>query len=124
MPEEEIETTEEGEEPYGEVGAPITPGGSVSFPWFIFFAAILFDIIEFFIPLLLPLFGLIMGFWQKMYVPKTDPLMSFFLSKIADVITLGILPSSVSIVIFAYIKKRAAAKSPAIKLPKPSAQAA
>jgi len=124
MPEEVIETIEEEEESYGEIGTPIEPGGSVSFPLLMFFAAILFDIIEFFIPLLMPLFGMIMGFWQKMYAPKTDPLMSFFLSKIADVITLGILPSSVSIVIFAFIKKRATSKSPAIKLPKPSTQTA
>jgi len=120
---QEVEPIEEEQEEESPTGAT-APKTSVSFPMMMFFVAILFDIIEFFIPLLLPLFGLIMGFWQKMYVPKTDPLMSFFLSKIADVITLGILPSSVSIVIFAYIKKRAAAKSPAIKLPKPSAQAA
>ncbi len=121
---EELETTEEEQEPYGEIGTPITPGGSVSFPGLILCVAIIFDIIEFFIPILLPVFGFIMGLWQKSYAPKTDPVLGFLVSKIIDVCFLGILPSSVSIVIFAYIKKRAAAKAPTIKLPKPSVQPA
>jgi len=124
---EEIDTTEDEQESYGEIGTPITPGGSVSFPWgMAALALFIFDPAERILPLLVPGIGLIMGYWQKIYAPKTDPVLSFFLSKIAAIVTLGLLPDNLSIVIFAFIKKRAASKekSPAMRLPKPAEQTA
>lgn len=53
--------------------------------------------------------GLIFGFWQKKYVPQTDPLITFLIAKIIDTVSLGILPSNIGIVFYAYIKKKAAA---------------
>lgn len=82
----------------------------VTFPWLIFFLAAIFDIICFFFPPLEIIAGLIFGFWQKLYVPKTDPLITFIVAKIIDALSLGILPSNIGIVVYAYIKKKAAAK--------------
>jgi len=45
-----------------------------------------------------------------MYNPKLDPVLTFIVAKIIDAISLGIMPSNIGIVIYAYIKKKAAAK--------------
>jgi len=82
----------------------------VTFPWLMFFLAAIFDIICFFFPIFEIIAGLIFGFWQKLYVPKTDPLITFIVAKIIDALSLGILPSNIGIVVFAYIKKKTAAK--------------
>jgi hypothetical protein len=83
----------------------------VSFPWLMVALAAFFDIVgmipivNFFTELLA---GLIIGLWQKNYVPATDPLISFFLAKVIDIFSLGILPSNIAVVVYAYIKKKAA----------------
>jgi len=86
---------------------------TVSFPWGMFFLALIFDLIG-----LIPIVnfiseavaGLLFGLWQRAYSPKTDPILTFILAKIADVITAGILPSNIAVVIYAYLKKKASSK--------------
>ena len=53
--------------------------------------------------------GLIIGWWQKGYTQRTDPLFTFVIAKILDAAFLGFLPSNIGIVIYAYIKKKTAA---------------
>jgi hypothetical protein len=86
-----------------------------SFPWGMFFVAVLFDLVG-----LIPivnflteiLAGAVFWFWQKTYTPKEDPLLSLIVTKIIDLCSLGIFPSNIGMVIIAYTKKKAAAKSP------------
>lgn len=124
MPEVIDKTEDEQEEP--EKDTAVVPKKTVSFPLGMAFIALCFDILERIPPitLLAPGFGLIMGFWQKIYAPKTDPVLGFFLSKIAAIVTMGLLPDNLSIVIYAFTKKRAEAKSKTIKIPEPSEQPA
>ena len=96
---------------------PIEP--EVSFPWGMFCLAGLFDLIG-----LIPfinffseaLAGLIFGFWQKRYAPKTDPILTFIIAKIMDAVSVGILPSNIGVVVYAYIKKKAEEKTAAGKI--------
>lgn len=89
---------------------PVAPGPSASFPWGMLVLAALFDLIGL-IPVINlateTLAGLIIGWWQKNYVPKLDPVLTFIIAKIIDALSLGILPSNIGIVIYAYIKKKA-----------------
>jgi len=86
------------------------PPEPVSFPWMMTVLAAIFDliglipIINFFSELLA---GFILGLWQKGYAPKTDPVMTFLVAKIIDIASLGILPSNIAIVVYAYLKKKA-----------------
>ena len=94
-------------------GGQKTETGKVPIPWLMLCVAGLFDLIGM-IPIV-NIFseiiaGLIFGWWQKQYVPKTDPLITFIVAKIIDFITVGFLPSNIAIVVYAYIKKKAAAK--------------
>ncbi len=103
---------------------PVAPPEPASFPWGMFCLAILFDAFGFlciFLAALVPflailpflsetLAGLIFGLWQWFYNPKTDPIITFIVAKIIDAISLGILPSNIGIVVYAYIKKKAADK--------------
>ena len=103
---------------------PVAPPEPVSFPWIMFCLAILFDAVGFlcvFLAALVPflailpflweaLAGLIFGMWQWFYNPKTDPIITFIVAKIIDAISLGILPSNIGIVVYAYIRKKVAAK--------------
>lgn len=97
------------EQPTEEEPAPAETPQKVSFPWIVFCVAVLFDLIG-----LIPIVnifseifaGLALGFWQKTYVPKTDPILTFVVAKIADAIFLGMLSSNIAIVIFAYVKKK------------------
>ncbi|HCX27817.1 MAG TPA: hypothetical protein DHI91_01615 [Candidatus Portnoybacteria bacterium] len=83
---------------------------SVSFPWLMLCVAIIFDLIGL-IPIVNfiteTLAGLIFGLWQKSYSPQTDPIITFFVAKIIDTISAGILPSNIGIVVYAYMKKKA-----------------
>ncbi|MFH1385460.1 MAG: hypothetical protein ABIG65_00205 [Patescibacteria group bacterium] len=92
---------------------PIAPSEPASFPWGMLCLATLFDLIGM-IPVINlfteTLAGLIFGWWQKGYAPKTDPVLTFIVAKIMDVVSLGILPSNIGIVVYAYIKKKTAAK--------------
>jgi len=107
---EQLEEQTQGEEPE-----------TASFPLLMFCVAIIFDLIG-----LIPfvnffsetIAGLTMGLWQKIYAPKTDALLTFFIAKIIDAITLGIAPSNVGIVVFAYIKKNPKILGQAAKLAK------
>ena len=89
---------------------PIAPSEPVSFPWLMVVLAAAFDligvipIINLFTELLA---GLIIGLWQKGYAPKTDPLISFFVAKVIDIFSLGILPSNIAVVVYAYLQKKA-----------------
>ena len=87
-----------------------------SFPRGMFFLALFFDIIGL-IPVLNILTEIIataiFGFWQKKHAPSIDPLMTIAITKIADIVSLGILPSNIAIVVLAHIKKKVAAKIPA-----------
>jgi len=91
---------------------PIAPPEPASFPFGMFALAALFDLIGI-IPIINIaselLAGLIIGLWQKSYSPKTDPIISFIVAKIIDAVSLGILPSNIGVVVYAYIKKNAAA---------------
>lgn len=88
---------------------PVAPAEPAAFPWGIFFVAVIFDIIgmipviNFFTELLA---GLILGMWQKSYVQKLDPLLTFFVAKIIDAMFLGLLPSNIGIVVYSYLKKK------------------
>ncbi len=85
----------------------------VSFPWLMLSLAAIFDLIG-----LIPvvnlfteaLAGLIFGFWQKTYCPKTDPVITFIVAKTADAISCGILPSNISIVFYAFWRKKTLVK--------------
>lgn len=87
----------------------LPPNEPVSFPWLMAALAAGFDLVGM-VPILNfftePVAGLTFGLWQKMYAPKTDPLMTFFVAKIIDAGTLGIAPSNIGIVVFAFLKKR------------------
>lgn len=88
-----------------------TPSEPVSFPWMMLVLAAVFDLIGIIpiVNLLTELLaGFIIGLWQASYAPKTDPLTTFFLAKILDICTLGFLPSNIAIIVYAYIKKKAA----------------
>ena len=89
---------------------PFAPPEPASFPWEMLCVAALFDSVGW-IPILNffteTLAGLILGLWQKSYVPKTDPIITFLVAKIIDAISLGILPSNIGVVVYAYIKKKA-----------------
>ncbi|HRY52962.1 MAG TPA: hypothetical protein P5089_03960 [Candidatus Portnoybacteria bacterium] len=91
---------------------------STPFPSGMLCLAILFDLIGL-VPILNffteTLAGLIFGMWQSSYNPKLDPVLSFFIAKIIDVASLGILPSNTGIVVYSYLKKKAAsaAQTPA-----------
>jgi hypothetical protein len=81
----------------------------ISFPWLIFCVAAIFDLLG-----LVPLVNLFsetiaslfFGFWQKQYEPELDPFTNIIVAKIIDVLSLGILPSNMGIVVFAYFKKK------------------
>jgi len=92
---------------------PIAPPEPASFPWEMLCLAALFDLIGL-IPIINlfteTLAGLIFGWWQKGYNPKLDPILTFIVTKIIDVVSLGILPSNIGIVVYSYIKKKAAAQ--------------
>lgn len=81
----------------------------VSIPWLMLVIAALFDLvglipfINFFSELVA---GFILGLWQKGYAPKTDPFLTFFMAKVADIFMIGLLPSNIAVVIYAYIKKK------------------
>ncbi|MBU1102636.1 hypothetical protein KJ853_03210 [Patescibacteria group bacterium] len=115
MPEETPKEQPTQEEP--EAAAGDKPKEKVSFPWLMFFVAVFFDLIG-----LIPIVnifseifaGLAFGFWQKIYAPKTDPVLTFIVAKIADAIFLGMLPSNIAIVVFAYIKKKLEEKKEAL----------
>jgi len=116
MAEKKITTEAPSGEPeeQAEDAASQTPP-NVSFPWGMFCLAALADLIGLipFVNLLSePIAGFIFGFWQKSYAPKTDPVMTFILAKIADIILAGFLPSNIGVVIYAWTKKKATAKLP------------
>ncbi len=122
MPQEiqdEIEPTEEDESEEPEEGGVSAPPPTVPFPWLIMSVAICFDlvgmipVVNFFTEAIA---AMTFGFWQKSYSPKTNPLITFIVAKIADAIFLGFLPSNISIVVYAYLKKKTASKIPAAKL--------
>lgn len=103
------------QQPEQEQTSASQPQESVAFPWLAFCAAVFFDIIG-----MIPIINffsesiakLSFGMWQKVYAPKTNPLMTAILSLIADGIFLGFLPSNIAVVIYAYLKKKAAALKP------------
>ncbi len=90
---------------------PVAAPEPAVFPWEMFCVAVLFDLIGL-IPILNffseILAGLIIGLWQRFYNPKTDPIITFFVAKIIDAISLGFLPSNIGVVVYAFIKKKAA----------------
>jgi len=100
-----------------------TPSLKVSFPWLMFFAAVFFDLIG-----LIPVVNffsetlalMAFGFWQKIYAPKTNPLLTALVTLIADGLFLGLLPRNIATVVYAFIKKRAASlmknKTPAAEI--------
>ncbi len=99
-------------------GSQKTKAEKVPIPWLMLCVAGLFDLIGM-IPIV-NIFseiiaGLILWFWQKTYVPKLDPLISIVATKIIDfILGLGMvsyLPSNISTVIIAYIKKKTDAKA-------------
>lgn len=85
----------------------------VSLPWLMLGVAAIFDLIgiipilNFFTEILA---GLILGLWQKNYAPKTDPILTFFLAKSIDAVSLGFLPSNIGVVVYSYLKKKASLK--------------
>jgi len=86
----------------------------VTFPWLMLCLAAVFDLIS-----LIPivnifteiLAGLILWLWKKTYDSKTNPLIDIVAAKIIDYIFLDILPSNIFTVVYAYTKKKAAAKA-------------
>jgi hypothetical protein len=95
----------------------------VSFPWMIFALAVLFDLVGL-VPILNIITeiaaGFIFGLWQKSYSPKTDPFLTFMIAKMVDLASVGFLPSNIGIVIYAYMRKKAAnaVQSNVVKLPR------
>lgn len=92
---------------------PIAQPEPALFPWGMLCLAALFDLIGVipFVNIVTEIFaGLIIGFWQKVYAPKTDPILSFIVAKIIDIASFGILPSNIGVVVYAYVKKKIAAR--------------
>jgi len=101
--------------------SPAAPAEPVSFPWGMVTLAAVFDLIGL-IPLVNLFSELLAGFiisvlWQKSYAPTSDPLLTFFTTKIIDIFSFGIFPSNIGIVVYAYVKKKAAAKISASPAP-------
>jgi len=116
----EIEEEEQETEP--ETDETAAPPQKIPFPWMMAFIALfIFDVIEFVIPPAAVLFGLILGYWQKLYTPKADIseiLLCFLLTRSADAVFLGILPSNLAIVVIAFFRKKMVSKvqaTPALK---------
>lgn len=93
-----------------EMTAELPSEEPVSFPWMMAALAGGFDLVGL-VPILNffteSVAGLTFGLWQKTYAPKTNPLITFFIAKIIDAGTLGIAPSNIGIVVFAFMKKKA-----------------
>lgn len=82
---------------------------SAPFPWGMLFVAILFDAVGC-IPIVNlateAVAGLIIGFWQKSYVPQLNPMANFITAKLVDICCLGLFPSNMAIIIRSYLKKK------------------
>lgn len=111
MPDEQAEKPPEPSEEQDEENQQYAPSAkTASFPWGMFCLAALFDLVGM-IPIVNfateTLAGLIIGRWQKSFAPKLDPVLTFIVAKIIDIAFLGLLPSNIGIIIYAYIKKKA-----------------
>jgi hypothetical protein len=110
MPKENNQTIEETET----TGTPAKPR---SFPWLMLCVAVFFDLIGL-IPIINiiteVLASLILGLWQWIYAPKTNPAITLLVAKMIDAMSLGFLPSNIAIVLYAYLKQKAAAKIMAV----------
>ncbi len=83
----------------------------VSFPWMMLSVAVIFDLLGLvpFLNILTEIIAsLIFGLWQAIYAPKINPIITIIVAKIIDTLSLGFLPSNIGIVVFAYLKKKAA----------------
>lgn len=80
-----------------------------SFPLGMFLLATVFDLVGF-IPVINfvsePIAGLIFWFWQKQYSPKSNPLATLLSAKLLDLVCVGLLPSNIGVVIYAYTAKK------------------
>ncbi|TSD01537.1 MAG: hypothetical protein Athens071425_385 [Parcubacteria group bacterium Athens0714_25] len=83
---------------------------SMSFPVGMLVLAIIFDglgLVPFLNIVTEAVAGFIFGIWQRSYVPKTSPLMTFVIAKVIDFFFLGMVPSNCAIVVFAHMKRKA-----------------
>ncbi len=104
-PEQEPEQEKAGEFE-GEAGPT---NATVSFPWLILFAALICDAIEFFFPPSAIVFYITFCWWQKRYVQQwelTNIFINAGLTKIFDLVIVGVLPSNFFLVFRAYLKRR------------------
>lgn len=85
------------------------PAEKAVFPLGMFCGAVIFDLVGM-IPIINfitePVATLVFGFWQKTYAPKSNPLVTIMCAKLADLFLLGMLPSNIGVVIYAYTAKR------------------
>jgi len=107
------QSADQSSEPTGE---PITPQSTVSFPGLMLCVAILFDLVGW-IPFLNflteTLSGLILGFWQKLYMAEAslaEIVLTFISAKSIKAASLGGLPTNIGVVFFAYFRKKAMSK--------------
>ncbi|MEK7160888.1 MAG: hypothetical protein AAB724_02575 [Patescibacteria group bacterium] len=111
----EMEIEESDEEPTEEAPESRSSPAKVSFPWLIAILALGFDLVGL-IPALNiateTIAALLFGLWQTNFLPQVNPVLGILMVKLADLCTLGLLPSNLAIVVRAYIKKKSSAKVP------------
>ncbi len=120
MPEQNPQKQPDSGQPSEQTDEPITPQSKASFPVLMLGVAILFDLVGL-IPLLNffteALSGLVMGFWQKLYMNEAslaEIVLTFISAKSIKAASLGWLPTNIGVVVFAYARKKAMSKLKAV----------
>ena len=116
MPERNPQKQPATDQPSEPTNEPISPQSKVSFPGLMLCVAILFDLVGW-IPILNffteMLSGLVMGFWQKLYMEEAslaEIVLSFVTAKSVKAASLGAGPTNCGIVFFTYFRKKAMSK--------------
>ncbi len=116
MPEQNPQNQPAADQSSEPTGEPITPQSTVSFPGLMLCVAILFDLVGW-IPILNffteTLSGLVIGFWQKLYMEEAslaEIVLSFVTAKSVKAASLGAGPTNCGIVFFTYFRKKAMSK--------------
>lgn len=116
MPEQNPQNQPDTNQPSEPANEPITPQSTVSFPVAMLVVAALFDSVGW-IPLLNffteTLSGLIIGFWQKLYMEQAslaEIVIALITGKGLKAASLGFGPTNCGIVFFTYFRKKAMSK--------------
>ncbi|TSC53320.1 MAG: hypothetical protein LiPW39_332 [Parcubacteria group bacterium LiPW_39] len=116
MPEQNPQKQSAANQPSEPTNEPITPQSTVSFPVGMLAVAALFDLVGW-IPILNffteTLSGLILGFWQKLYMEEAslaEIVLAFISAKSIKAASVGFGPTNCGIVLFTYFRKKAMSK--------------